>query len=68
MEQRIAELERRLARAEVEVRILRGVGLVVLVVASILLKYHDSSTIRAPFKVVNAQGDGRQGKRVFTRP
>lgn len=62
MEVRLAELEERLARAERQVRVLRGIGLAALATAVALLAVkpattqNDGSLLKAPLRVVDAGG------------
>jgi hypothetical protein len=63
MKARLQNLERRLARAERQVRLLRGGALLMLVVATALVAARpattqgDGTTVRAPFAVLDAKGD-----------
>lgn len=62
MEHRLAELERRLARAEQRARLMVGLGLGALVGATVLMAAKPAvtqtpgSTVKAPFTVVDTQG------------
>jgi hypothetical protein len=62
MEDRWAEFERRLARAERQVRVLRGTGLLVLITLGAMLVSKAAvtqgvgSTVKAPFTVVDGRG------------
>jgi hypothetical protein len=62
MEDRWAELDRRLARAERQVRVLCGTGLLVVITLVVILTSKPAvtqgvgSTVREPFTVVDGQG------------
>jgi hypothetical protein len=62
MEARLMELEQRLARAERQVNVLRGLGLATLAMAVAVLAVrpaspqNNGSVLKAPFRVVDAGG------------